>query len=238
MSPSWRIPPPAFFLLAVLSFMVLACRAAAAPAGEWALVYEETFLSPGAAPAGGEVHVRFTPEQTMIEDRHGHLHIDYRQLSLERQPLGQVVVRYTLQPAQPAGSPSSPGRAIAAMLAEYRVERTGRRERIGPLPAEEKMIWFGAGLSRSRTMAPVTLEAFGMVMGERRWRCWVSEGRHEALRRIAEERRQVVLANPLLLQVDPVNLVLVLEGLPLRIEESEGARVRVLALRSITVPES
>ena len=54
---------------------------------------------------------------------------------------------------------------------------------------------------------------------------------HEALARLAAARRPVVRANPLLLQLDPVNLIVALGALPVRLEEGRSDGVRVLELQ-------
>ena len=63
-------------------------------------------------------------------------------------------------------------------------------------------------------------------------RCLVSDAvpGHDALARLAAARRPVVRANPLLLQLDPVNLILPLGALPVRLEEG-GDQGRVLELQ-------
>jgi hypothetical protein len=54
---------------------------------------------------------------------------------------------------------------------------------------------------------------------------------YDALARLAATRRPVIRANPLLLQLDPVNLILPLGGLPVRLEEGDNDRGRVLELQ-------
>ena len=62
------------------------------------------------------------------------------------------------------------------------------------------------------------------------WQRPINEATDKALARLAAARRPVVRANPLLLQLDPVNLILPLGALPVRLEEG-GDQGRVLELQ-------
>lgn len=124
----------------------------------------------------------------------------------------------------------NPGQAACERQATgYRIVATAPGRRVHGWPAAEKMVWFAPGLNRMRTVAPLIVESFG----ERRLRCWVSEvvPGHEALARLAAARRPLVRANPLLLQLDLVNLILPLGALPVRLEEGRDDEMRVLELQ-------
>ena len=84
-----------------------------------------------------------------------------------------------------------------------------------------------------RTAAPLTVAWCGETFGERRVRYLVSDTvpGYDALARLAATRRPVIRANPLLLQLDPVNLILPLGGLPVRLEEGDNDQGRVLELQ-------
>ena len=152
-----------------------------------------------------------------------------------RQPAGRAArVDYPLvAPCQPAAVSATPAEERRRQAGGYRSGATGPGLRVHGRPAEERLVWFGPGLSRLRTAVSPTVVAYGETFGERRVRFFVSAAvpGHEALARLAAARRPVVRANPLLLQLDPVNLIVALGALPVRLEEGQSDGVRVLELQ-------
>ena len=222
--------------MAVCCLLLLALAApTGAAAGPWPLRLE--YRQP--RPAGEQTPIALTltieAERTVM-DRDGlKLSIDYGRRELIRQEVGREDrVVYPLAPpgGRPA-APATPGEALRVQAAAYRIVATRPGQRVRAWPAREVQVWFGPGLSRLRTMVPLAVTAFGEQFGERRVRYWVSAAvtDHDALRQLAAGRRPLVRANPLLLQLDPVNLILPLGALPVRLEEPSDGGVRVLELQ-------
>jgi hypothetical protein len=97
----------------------------------------------------------------------------------------------------------------------------------------EKQLWFGHELSRMRTAAPITQRHFGRVFRERQLRCQVSRevDKFDILVHIAEGRQAMIRANPLLLQMDPINLIPALNGLPVRVWEEKNGELHSFVLQ-------
>ena len=185
--------------------------------------------------ATGGLTLTVDAERTVL-DRDGLvLTIDYHRRQVIRQPAGRParVVYPLAHPGQRTAEPATPTEELRRQAAGYRIVATGPGRRVHTWPAVERLVWFGPGLSRLRTAAPLTVAWCGETFGERRLRCLVSDAvpGHDALARLAQARRPVVRANPLLLQLDPVNLILPLGGLPVRLEEQGRNQVRVLELQ-------
>ena len=238
MCPSRSIPPgpePGGWRLLLPGLLLLALAApVTAVAANWPrqLAYREP--GPVGVRATGGLTLTVDAERTVL-DRDGLLLIiDYHLLQVIRQPAGRAerVVYPLVAPGQPAAEPATPAEALRRQAAGYRIVATGPGRRVHAWPAVERLVWFGPGLSRLRTAAPLTVTCCGETFGERRVRCLVSDAvpGHDALARLAAARRPVVRANPLLLQLDPVNLILPLGALPVRLEEG-GDQGRVLELQ-------
>ena len=239
MCPSRSIPPgpaPGGWRLLLPGLLLLALAApVTAVAANWPrqLAYREP--GPVGVRATGGLTLTVDAERTVL-DRDGLLLIiDYHLLQVIRQPAGRAerVVYPLVAPGQPAAEPATPAEALRRQAAGYRIVATGPGRRVHGRPAEERLVWFGPGLSRLRTAESPTVVAYGETFGERRVRFFVSAAvpGHEALARLAAARRPVVRANPLLLQLDPVNLIVALGALPVRLEEGRSDGVRVLELQ-------
>ena len=223
--------------LAVLGLLLLALAAPVTVVAADRPVVRLEYRQPG--PTGvrttGGLTLTVEAERTLL-DRDGLLlTIDYRDHRVIRQPAGRAdrVIYPLTRPGDRAVTPATPAEELRRQAGGYRIVATGPGLRVHGRPAEERLVWFGPGLSRLRTAVSPTVVAYGETFGERRVRFFVSAAvpGHEALARLAAARRPVVRANPLLLQLDPVNLIVALGALPVRLEEGRSDGVRVLELQ-------
>jgi len=224
----WRLLLPGLLLLALAGPVT-------AVAADWPrqLAYREP--GPAGVRATGGLNLSVDAERTVL-DRDGLvLTIDYHLLQVIRQPAGRTdrVVYPLARPGQRTAEAATPAEELRRQAAGYRIVATGPGRRMHALPTVERLVWFGPGLSRLRTAAPLTVAWCGETFGERRVRYLVSDTvpGYDALARLAATRRPVIRANPLLLQLDPVNLILPLGGLPVRLEEGDNDQGRVLELQ-------
>lgn len=217
-----------------LLLLALATPVMAAPA-DWPLRLDYREPGPTGVRATGGLSLTVDAERTVLERDGLVLTIDYQRHQVIRHPSGRAnrVIYPLVAPGERAAIPATPGQALRQQAAGYRIVATAPGRRVHGWPAAEKLVWFGPGLSRMRTVAPLTVNSFGETFGERRLRFWVSEAvpGHEALALLAAARRPLVRANPLLLQLDLVNLTLPLGALPIRLEQVRDDEVRVLELQ-------
>ncbi len=198
------------------------------------LAYEHTVAAPSGGTTRSAVVYAISPEQTIIRRDGEETIIDYRGLALTRKRAGSSVEYPLNPPGTGEEQPRSLKDGLMRRVATYRMGEARPGQRIHGLPATEREIWFGVGLSLARTAMPVTVKYFGQMFGERRMQCAVSQAvvGYATLAAIARDRRMVVRANPLLLQLDPSNLILLLDGLPIRLREQRGNALHTLALQS------
>ena len=222
--------------LAVLGLLLLALAApVTAVTADWPVLLEYREPGPTGGRTTGGLTLTVEAERTLL-DRDGLLlTIDYRDHRVIRQPAGRAdrVIYPLTRPGDRVVTPATPAEELRRQAGGYRIVATGPGLRVHGRPAEERLVWFGPGLSRLRTAESPTVVAYGETFGERRVRFFVSAAvpGHEALARLAAARRPVVRANPLLLQLDPVNLIVALGALPVRLEEGRSDGVRVLELQ-------
>lgn len=222
--------------LAVLGLLLLALAVpVTAVAADWPVRLEYRQPGPTGGRTTGGLTLTVEAERTLL-DRDGLLlTIDYRHHWVIRQSAGRAdrVIYPLARPGDRAATPATPAEALLQQAGGYRIVATGPGLRVHGWPAQERLVWFGPGLSRLRTAVSPTVVAYGETFGERRVRFFVSAAvpGHEALARLAAARRPVVRANPLLLQLDPVNLIVALGALPVRLEEGRSDGVRVLELQ-------
>lgn len=213
--------------------LICALPACAAGSGPLTLVYAETLAEPSGETVRSAVSYVISPEQTIVRRAEEETIIDYRRLTITRKRTGSSV-EYPLSPPDTNQKPPpSLQDGLMRQVAAYRLGKIRPGLRINGLNAMERQIWFGVGLSLAHTAIPVTVAYYGQVFGERRVQCWLSQAvtGYTTLAAIALERRKVVRANPLLLQLDPCNLILPLDGLPIRMQEQQGNTRRTLELQ-------
>lgn len=202
---------------------------------DWPLRLDYREPGPSGVRATGGLSLTVDAERTVLERDGLVVTIDYQHNQVIRHPFGRAdrIIYPLVAPGDRAVLPATPGEALRQQTAGYRIIATAPGRRVHGWPAAEKLVWFGPGLSRMGTVAPLTVESFGETFGERRLRYWVSEvvPGHEALARLAAARRPLVRANPLLLQLDLVNLILPLGALPVRLEEGRDDEMQVLELQ-------
>ena len=208
----------------------------AVPAGGHTLTlrYQETLTWPSKETTHSEVSYTITPEETVIQRMGEEVAIHYRKLTLTRTQ-GDRSVEYPLAPPGTGQHhPTSLQDGLMRRVAVYRLGDLRAGLRIGDIPTVERSIWFGAGLALSGSASAPSVTSFGQRFSERRIQCWVSKENalYDAVAAIARERRAVVRANPLLLQLDLSNLTLPLDGLPLRLREQREGAVSLLEWRS------
>lgn len=170
-------------------------------------------------------------DRTRIDfDKARSLIIDYQQgIVLRQGPGKKATQQYALNPVGFDNSnPKEFPALIEAALASFRSIDRSIEDTV-----QIKEIWFGYELSRMRIAAPITQSHYGKIFGERLLRCQVSRDvdQFDVLVRIAEKRQSMVDANPLLLQLDPVNLIPVLEGLPVRVWENKNDEIHTYVLQ-------
>lgn len=230
-----RLSPVLLELAASLGALLL-CALPACLAGEppLRLVYEQTVSAPSGGTTRSAVVYAICPERTIIRREGEETIIDYRGLALTRKRAGSSVEYPLNPPGTGEEQPRSLKDELMRRVATYRLGEAGPGQSIHGLPATEREIWFGVGLGLARTAMPVTVEYFGQRFGERRVQCAVSQMvvGYATLAAIARDRRMVARANPLLLQLDPSNLILLLDGLPIRLREQRGNAIHTLALQS------
>jgi hypothetical protein len=187
------------------------------------LVYLYTKVTASGSVQENQVRVTVSPDRTRIDcDNKTFLFIDYQRLMvLRQQPGGGPAERFSLNPVGFVDpDPNSPAAQIQAQLASFQNIDLFNDDLV-----TEKQLWFGYELSRMRTAAPITQRHFGQVFRERQLRCQVSRkvDQFDILAHIAEGRQAIIRANPLLLQLDPINLIPALNGLLVRAwEEKNG----------------
>ena len=198
------------------------------------LTYEETISAPLRDTTRSPVVYVISPERTIIRRNGEETVVDYQTLALVRRREGSSI-EYPLNPPG-TGQKLSPSLQDNLMrrIAAYRLANPKAGLVIRGLPTVERSIWFGVSPALSLTAMPLSVEYFGQVFTERRIQCWVSQGTrtYGTMAEIARSRRAVVRANPLLLQVDPTNLILPLEGLPIRLREQRDEALHLLELIS------
>ena len=216
-----------------ITLLICALPACAAGSGPLTLAYAETLADPSGETVRSAVSYVISPEQTIVRRAEEETIIDYRRLTITRKRTGSSV-EYPLNPPDTNQKPPpSLQDGLMRQVAAYRLGKIRPGLRINGLNAMERQIWFGVGLSLAHTAIPVTVAYYGQVFGERRVQCWLSQAvtGYTTLAAIALERRKVVRANPLLLQLDPCNLILPLDGLPIRMQEQQGNTRRTLELQ-------
>jgi hypothetical protein len=195
------------------------------------LVYLHTKVTASGLVQEKRVRVTVSPDRTRIDcGKETFLVIDYqRRMVLRQQPGGDPPEHFSLNPdgfVDP--DPNSLAAQIQAQLASVR-----SIDLVSEDSVTEKQLWFGYELSRMRTAAPITQRHFGQVFRERQLRCQVSrEGDYfDILVHISEERQAMIRANPLLLQLDPINLIPILNGLPVRAWEEKNGEIHTFVLQ-------
>ena len=185
------------------------------------LRYQESVTASSGAKSHSELIYQVDAERTVIRQDGLETIIDYQGLALSRNREGSSVTYPLLAPEIDRSQPLSPQDGLMRRVAAYRLAQPGAGLVIRGLPTIERGVWFGPGPSLSLIAKPLTIEYFGQTFGERRLQCWVSQrvANYPALAEIARSHRAVVRANPLLLQIDPTNLILPLDGLPVRLQE-------------------
>ncbi|PIE69196.1 MAG: hypothetical protein CSA21_03475 [Deltaproteobacteria bacterium] len=181
------------------------------------LVY---LISEGKA-AGQQVTITATPERTCITSPEQTLEIRYRELEVLRAtPPDEAPVRYPLNhPDQPRQD--SFAETMRSRLASYTITDGGETVTLQGLKVRRKTVHFGYDLMVMRAMVPYRQNFFGEVFGERtlHYQVSVHHKLNARLRALTASRQEVVAANPLLLQLDLINLMPLLGGLPLRITD-------------------
>ena len=164
-------------------------------------------------------------------------------LTLFRNALAVVISKSQSAPEDPPQEyplypPLAPGEAprgleggVAAEIARYALRDDGPGAAVNGWRTTEKTLYFGAGLAPSQVAGPFAIRRYGRTFRERRVYVRVTnEHPHSlALRQIALQHQPLVQANPLLLQLDWVNLIPVLDGLPVALLE----RGRQVTLRLV-----
>ena len=200
------------------------------------LNYHEFSLKDTVAHGGRPVVFLVSPDQTVIRRAGEVVTIDYHNREVIREETERsVLVRYPLvSPELARNNDADLADAIMTRLGSYRIMRTQGSQRMHGLNAVEYQIWFGLGLTAARTAAPMNYTYFGQSFAEHRVLCLASDkvAHYAALASMAESRRDLVRANPLLLQMDLVNLIRPLGGLPVRLEEQDGPTLRFLDVQA------
>lgn len=198
------------------------------------LTYEATVSSASGRTTRSAVVYVISPERTIIRRNGEEAIIDYHRLAFIRKREGSTV-EYPLNPPGTEHEQTiSLQDGLMRRVAAYRLANPKAGLVIRGLPTVERSIWFGTGSALSLTAMPLAVEYFGQIFTERRIQCWVSQGvrNYAMIAEIARSRRAVVRANPLLLQVDPTNLILPLDGLPIRLREQRSDSLHLLELTS------
>lgn len=220
-----------FFLLCHCSPGEESLAAADAPGSSVTLVYLHTRVSVSGSVREKPITVTVSPDRTRIDcGKETFLVIDYqRRMVLRQLPGGNPPERFSLNPAGFVDpDPNALAAQIQAQLASFRSIDLFSDDLV-----TEKQIWFGYELSRMRTAAPITQRHFGRVFSERQLRCQVSRevDQFDILVRIAEGRQAIIRANPLLLQLDPINLIPALNGLLIRAWEEKNGDLHSFVLQ-------
>jgi len=170
-----------------------------------------------------ELHLVITPGTTTILDGPRRLLIDYenRKISAQSEPEEPTRDYPLYPPLAPGERPQGLEGGVAEEIARFDLTDDGPGDRVNGWRTQEKTLYFGAGLAPSQVAGPFAIRRYGRTFRERSVHVRVSnEHPHSlALRQIAEGHRPLVEANPLLLQLDWVNLIPVLDGLPVALLE-------------------
>ena len=169
------------------------------------------------------LHLTITPDTTEISDGPRRLVIDYagRRVVTQSEPEEPPREFPLYPPLAPGETPQGLEGGLALEIARYELQDDGPGDQVHGWRTQEKTLYFGAGLAAAQVAGPFAIKRYGRTFRERRVHVRVSnEHPHAlALRQIAEAHRALVAANPLLLQLDWVNMIPVLDGLPVALLE-------------------
>ena len=231
-----RIIPAILTIAAILFLLIPFIAMASEPPRTVRLIYLETLGRPSSPAVKTRVIVIVSPDRTTVTEEGGTLIIDYLHHEIIRQKSQQsVAVHYPLRPSRPAEQHLQLDEMMMARLGSYRIFSSRQGGSYHGLPVTETMIRFGMGLTQARTAAPLESDFFGQRFGERTLQIEASpQVPHFArLAASAECRREVVRANPLLLQLDLINLIPLVGGLPLSLREQPGKTLEFLDLQLV-----
>ena len=182
-----------------------------------------------------ELHLVITPGTTTVQDGQRRLLIDYdgRKILTQSAPEDPPQEYPLYPPLAPGEAPRGLEGGVAAEIARYALRDDGPGAAVNGWRTTEKTLYFGAGLAPSQVAGPFAIRRYGRTFRERRVYVRVTnEHPHSlALRQIALQHQPLVQANPLLLQLDWVNLIPVLDGLPVALLE----RGRKVTLRLVLI---
>lgn len=119
---------------------------------------------------------------------------------------------------------------MMARLGSYRLLSRREGGTYHGMPVTETVIRFGVGLTQARTAVPLKYDYFGQPFGERTLHVEATDRvpHFAELAKQANDHRQTVRANPLLLQLDPIALIPLVGGLPLVFRDQSGKRLQFL----------
>ena len=180
--------------------------------------------------------VTVSPDRTTVAQEGGVLIIDYLDHEVIRQKSEQpVAVHYPLRPSRPAEQHLQLDEMMMVRLGSYRILSHREGGHYHGRPVTETMIRFGIGLTQARTAMPLQNDFFGQRFGERTLQIEASaQVPHFArLAASADRHRALVRANPLLMQLDLINLIPLVGGLPLSLREQSGITLEFLALQLV-----
>ena len=206
-------------------------------AAELRLVYRADNLPDTYSPPLG-VELLVTPGTTTISEGERRLLIDYDGIRVVSWSDVQAPPQeYPLFPPLADGeSPHGLADGVAAAIARYERTDDGHGGLIAGWRTREHTLYFGADLAPAQVAGPFAVKRYGRTFRERRVHVRTTHDHPHAtaLRQIAAQRQPLVAANPFLLQLDWVNLIPVLDGVPVALLE----RGHNLTVRLILEPEA
>ena len=233
-------PPFLLVMCAVTATLLFTAPVSATehePAKTICLTYREIPAGKAlAAPDTAKVIITVAPHRTTLSQGDEETIIDY---------LNQEVIRQKSQPATAIHYPLRASRSpearqkvdevMMARLGSYRILSSREGGSYHGRPVTETVIRFGMGLIPARTAAPMQYDFFGQRFGERTLHIEASMQvpYFAELARRASEHREAVRANPLLLQLDLINLIPLAGGLPLSLREQTGKILQFLELQPV-----
>lgn len=167
---------------------------------------------------------------TLLQGNYATLYIDYAHLNLYRyEKDSDRCVRFPLHdPAAPPADQVKGSEILTRKIFEIgkvKVNREARkRENIQGYSCQQNIVVFGPDIQRLRTMVTPTVEQYGQSFQPVIAKVWATaslEGMDDLVY-LAHTYEPVFQANPLLRQLDPLGLLLKLQGVPIRSRHSRG----------------
>lgn len=200
------------------------------------LTYRETHDQSSPPADEAKMILMVGADRTTITQGEDVLLIDYRNLEVIRHHCRRsAAIHYPLRPARPVEKSPTIAEEMMVRLGSYRILSSRKGGTYHGMPVKETVIRFGMGLAQARTAAPMQYDFYGQRFGERTLHIEAADRvpHFAELVKQASGHREAVRANPLLLQLDPINLIPLVGGLPLVLRDQSGKRLEFVELQLV-----